>query len=153
MLRTTCLGILAGAFALCAAAQDTQYHAEGQQIPPPACMNLHHAWETPLYPCAPHIHHLWIADLQHWRAERRIRTAYDPSRYELQNLRWTQSSFIQPQMMVHDRYFYDPVAGRYTVDRYLDDLEKRYGGIDAVLVWATCDLSIGCCPFEVSRRS
>ena len=39
--------------------------------------------------------------------------------------------------MVHDRYFYDPVAGRYTVDRYLDDLEKRYGGIDAVLIWAT----------------
>jgi formylglycine-generating enzyme required for sulfatase activity len=40
-------------------------------------------------------------------------------------------------MMVHDRYFYDPVAGKYTVDRYLDDLEKRYGGIDAVLIWAT----------------
>ena len=45
--------------------------------------------------------------------------------------KWAQSSFIQPQMMMEDRYFYDPVAGRYTVDRYLDDLEKRYGGIDA----------------------
>ena len=33
--------------------------------------------------------------------------------------------------------FYDPVAGRYTVDRYLDDLEKRYGGIDSVLIWPT----------------
>ena len=40
-------------------------------------------------------------------------------------------------MMVQDRYFYDSVAGRYTVDRYLDDLEKRYGGIDAVLIWPT----------------
>jgi hypothetical protein len=30
-----------------------------------------------------------------------------------------------------------PRRGRYTVDRYLDDLEKRYGGIDAVLVWST----------------
>jgi formylglycine-generating enzyme required for sulfatase activity len=38
-------------------------------------------------------------------------------------------------MMVEDRYFYDPVAGKYTVDRYLDDLDKRYGGIDAVLIW------------------
>ena len=37
--------------------------------------------------------------------------------------------------MVEERYFYDPVAGKYTVDRYLDDLEKRYGGIDAVLIW------------------
>ncbi len=45
--------------------------------------------------------------------------------------------FIQPQMMVQDRYFYDPVAHKYTVDRYLDDLEKRYGGIDAVLIWPT----------------
>jgi iron(II)-dependent oxidoreductase len=44
---------------------------------------------------------------------------------------------MQPQMMVEDRYFYDPVAGKYTVDRYLDDLDKRYGGIDAVLVWHT----------------
>ena len=26
---------------------------------------------------------------------------------------------------------------RYTVDRYLDDLEKRYGGIDSVLIWHT----------------
>ena len=25
--------------------------------------------------------------------------------------------------------------GKYTVDRYLDDLNKRYGGIDAVLLW------------------
>ena len=33
--------------------------------------------------------------------------------------------------------FYDPVADKYTVDRYLDDLEKRYGGIDAVLIWPT----------------
>ncbi len=83
------------------------------------------------------MHEHWLEDLEHWRTERRIRIAYDPSRYELPAFQWTQSSFIQPQMMVHDRYFYDPVAGHYTVDRYLDDVEKRYGGIDAVLVWAT----------------
>ena len=37
--------------------------------------------------------------------------------------------------MVEDRYFYDPNTGLYTVDRYLNDLEKRYGGIDSVLIW------------------
>ena len=67
--------------------------------------------------------------------ERRIRIGYDDSEYLRPQLAWTQSSFIQPQMMIHDRYFYDPVAGKYTVDRYLDDLERRYGGIDSVLVW------------------
>jgi iron(II)-dependent oxidoreductase len=40
-------------------------------------------------------------------------------------------------MMVQDRYFYDPVAGNHTVDRYVDDLERRYGGIDSVLIWPT----------------
>src|SRR5579884_909933 len=38
-------------------------------------------------------------------------------------------------MMVEERSFYDPISGRYTVDRYLDDLDKRYGGIDSVLIW------------------
>ena len=138
MLRTISLGILAGAMALTASAQDTLYPARGQQIPPPDCMNLHYAWEGLLQAgCAPFAHEHWLRDIQHWRAERRIRVAYDPARYSLPALQWTQSSFMQPQMMVQDRYFYDPVAGHYTVDRYLDDLEKRYGGIDAVLIWST----------------
>ena len=49
-------------------------------------------------------------DIRHWRMERQIRIGYDGSRYEMPELKWTQSSFIQPQMMVQDRYFYDPVA-------------------------------------------
>ena len=77
----------------------------------------------------------WLADIKHWRMERRIRIGYNGAEYDRPELEWTQSTFIQPQMMIHDRYFYDPLAGRYTVDRYLDDLEKRYGGIDSVLVW------------------
>jgi formylglycine-generating enzyme required for sulfatase activity len=100
-------------------------------------MYLHFAWDNVPVICPANMHERWLKDLWHWRAERLIRTTYDPARYELPALRWTQSSFIQPQMMVQDRYFYDPVAGRYTVDRYLGDLEKRYGGIDAVLVWST----------------
>jgi gamma-glutamyl hercynylcysteine S-oxide synthase len=138
MPRALIPGILAVALTAAAAAQDTQYPARGQQIPPPDCMNLHFAWQNVLQPvCQPGAHDYWLKDLQHWRSERRIRVAFDPSRYESPALEWAQSSFIQPQMMVQDRYFYDPSAGRYTVDRYLDDLEQRYGGIDAVLVWAT----------------
>jgi iron(II)-dependent oxidoreductase len=118
-------------------AQDSFYSPKEQQIPPPSCFTIHGAWEGGYVPCTAASHSDWLRDISHWRAERRIRVGYDPSRYELPALKWTQSSFIQPQMMVHDRYFYDPVAGKYTVDRYLDDLEKRYGGIDAVLIWAT----------------
>jgi formylglycine-generating enzyme required for sulfatase activity len=137
MFRNTSLGIMLAAIALGAAAQDTLYAPRNQQIPTPHCLELQNAWEGPQTNCSPFAHERWLADLKHWRAERRIRIAYDASRYDLPAFKWTQSSFMQPQMMVHDRYFYDPLAGRYTVDRYLDDLEKRYGGIDAVLIWAT----------------
>jgi iron(II)-dependent oxidoreductase len=137
IMRILTLGILSVAITLAAAAQDTQFGPREQQIPPPDCMNLHNAWEGPAPQCPPFMHDRWLRDLQHWRAERRIRVAYDGSRYDMPALKWTQSSFMQPQMMVHDRYLYDPVAGKYTVDRYLDDVTSRYGGIDAVLVWAT----------------
>jgi iron(II)-dependent oxidoreductase len=119
------------------ASQDSRYRPQGQQIPTPDCLVMKGAWEGGSRPCTQSEHETWLADITHWRNERRIRIGYNGSRYDLPALRWTQSSFMQPQMMVHDRYFYDPVAHRYTVDRYLDDLEKRYGGIDAVLLWPT----------------
>jgi iron(II)-dependent oxidoreductase len=118
-------------------AQDTRFRPVGQQIPTPPCLTLKAAWDGGWTACSQVERDAWLADITHWRNERRIRAAYDGSRYDVAALRWTQSSFFQPQMMVEDRYFYDPVAHRYTVDRYLDDLEKRYGGIDSVLVWPT----------------
>jgi iron(II)-dependent oxidoreductase len=126
-------------------AQDTAYvpggaaawDPEWQQIAGPKCLEMRGAWEGGSSVCAPEDHDNWLADVTHWRIERRIRIGYSDSRYELPALKWTQSSFIQPQMMVQDRFLYDPVTHRYTVDRYVDDTVKRYGGIDAVLVWPT----------------
>jgi len=120
-----------------ASAQDTFNAPRDQQIPPPACFTIRGAWEGGYVPCTAFSHSAWLADISHWRDERRIRVGYDPGRYEMPALKWAQSAFMQPQMMVHDRYFYDPVSRAYTVDRYLDDLAKRYGGIDAVLIWST----------------
>jgi gamma-glutamyl hercynylcysteine S-oxide synthase len=129
--------ILAGA----AIAQDSHYSPVGQQFPSPTCLSISGEYLAAssggYQACSGETHREWLKDLEHWRVERRIRVGYDNARYLNPALQWAQSSFIQPQMMVQDRYFYDPVSGKYTVDRYLDDLEKRYGGIDAVLVWAT----------------
>jgi len=77
----------------------------------------------------------WLGQMLDWRDAERARLHYNGSEYSRSELRWSQKSFIQPQAMVEDRYLYDPVAGHYTVDRYLDDLELRYGGIDSILLW------------------
>lgn len=103
-----------------ASSQDTQYPPQNMLTPGPAS-----AQDFPA----------WLADLQHWRRESLIRLGYDGSQYERAELEWTQSSFIQPQMMIHDRYFFDPARLKYSVERYLGDLQQRFGGIDSVLVW------------------
>jgi formylglycine-generating enzyme required for sulfatase activity len=131
------VAVLALAVATISSAQDSNFAPEGQQIPVPECLAMKGLWEGGSKPCSQTEHEAWLADITHWKMERRIRIGYNGTRYELPALQWTQSSFMQPQMMVQDRYFYDPVASKYTVDRYLDDLEKRYGGIDAVLIWPT----------------
>jgi hypothetical protein len=55
--------------------------------------------------------------------------------YDNPDLQWAKTAFLQPQVMIHDRYLWDRDANKWTVDLYLDDLEARYGGIDVVLVW------------------
>jgi formylglycine-generating enzyme required for sulfatase activity len=77
----------------------------------------------------------WLRGLREWRQEHLIRIGFDDAIYRRPELRWAQRNFVHALLMVEDRFFYDPVAKRYTVDRYLDDLEKRYGGIDSVLIW------------------
>jgi iron(II)-dependent oxidoreductase len=122
-------------------AQDSKYVPGGQweqmMIAAPSCYAPNDQWDPADGDRTCETHAAWLSDITHWRAERRIRIGYDGTRYQLPSLQWTQRSFIQPQMMVQDRYFYDPISGKYTVDRYLDDLDVRYGGIDAVLIWPT----------------
>lgn len=77
----------------------------------------------------------WLAELRDWRREHLTRIGYDDANYRRPELQWAQRNFVHAQMMVEDRYFYDPEQGRYTVDRYLDDVEQRYGGLDSVLIW------------------
>jgi iron(II)-dependent oxidoreductase len=77
----------------------------------------------------------WIRELTDWRREHLTRIGYDDANYRRPELQWAQRNFVHAQMMIEDRYFHDPVIGKYTVDRYLDDLEERFGGLDSVLLW------------------
>jgi iron(II)-dependent oxidoreductase len=131
--RIAGLALLAASFTAHANAQFG--NPTGQLILAPPCLAMGPIVRPGAPACTPSTHRDWLAETTHWRTERLIRIGYDGSRYNLPQLQWAQHSFMQPQMMVHDRYLYDPVTGKYTIDRYLDDLEKRYGGIDAVLAW------------------
>jgi iron(II)-dependent oxidoreductase len=102
-------------------AQDTQFPAQASQIPGPGEGAAARA--------------AWLTDITRWRHERLIRIGYHDEEYKRPELAWAQHNFVAPQVMVEERYLYDPQTGKYTVDRYLDDLEKRYGGIDSVLLW------------------
>jgi gamma-glutamyl hercynylcysteine S-oxide synthase len=117
--------------------QDSSTRPAGEQIPGPACYVVPDEDSVPAVTCTQAEVNRWLADIQHWRSEHLLRMGYDGSQYAREELQWAQSSFVQPQMMAHDRFFYDPLTREYTVTRYLDDVTKRYGGIDSVLVWPT----------------
>lgn len=124
----------------CLLAQDTKYPPQGEQIPGPANPTAtadHCCAAGGERPISESAREAWLEDVLHWRQEHLARIGYSGSQYDRPELQWTQRAFIQPQMMAHDRYFYDPESGKYTVDRYLADLNQRYGGIDAVLIWPT----------------
>ena len=81
----------------------------------------------------------WAAANAEWTAARHRQLGElgvgDFSAYNEPELQWTRSNFVQPQSMIHDRYLFDRASGAWTVDRFLDDLTARYGGIDSVLLW------------------
>lgn len=80
---------------------------------------------------------LWISKMKKWRVEEKNKLNYKGVEYSRPEFGWIKQTFIYAQMMAHDRYIYDPTAGKYTVDRYVNDVIKRYGGLDAVLIWPT----------------
>ena len=119
-------------------AQETPYKPVGAQIPGPGNRALPLDWQVNLNMWKADAwtdRDAWLASMRAWRVERLKRMGYDDGLYTRPEFAWTQRNLIHTQMMVEDRYFFDPKTGQYTVDRYLDDLEKRFGGIDSVLVW------------------
>ena len=79
----------------------------------------------------------WLEDLKVTRKSALEAVNYTGGVFSTPGMKWSQTSYIQPQMHPYDRFFYNISTHNYTVDYYLDDLERRYGGIDALLMWPT----------------
>lgn len=77
----------------------------------------------------------WLADMKQWRDHERAGLDFSHSVYDLPRLKWTQSNFVQTQVMIHDRFLF--ADGAYTPETFLSDLKTRYGGVDSVLLWPT----------------
>jgi len=81
----------------------------------------------------------WLAAMKGWQTAARG-DWFTGAAYKDPQLKWTQTAYIQPQMHPYDRFFFDPTIGSdgdYTVQKWLDDVDVRYGGVDAILMWPT----------------
>ena len=79
----------------------------------------------------------WRAAMAQWKACVARGMNYSGEAFRLPELAWTRTSYIQPQMHPYDRLFFD--GENYTVQKWLDDVNARYGGVDSILMWPTCE--------------
>lgn len=135
LLATALLGTLA-LFSLLG--QDTLHQPEGNQINGPGEPTSRPGWIQSIqeYKRDPATDRkAWLHDLKVWRHEHLIRMGYNDAEYRRPEFQWSQRNFISPQVMVEERTLFDAAHNRWTVEKYLADLKKRYGGIDSVLLW------------------
>ena len=76
----------------------------------------------------------WMAAMKDMRSKCQAALNFTGAAFKVPELLWTQTAYISPQMHPYDRFFFDPALGNgtggagYTVDKWLGDLNKRYGG-------------------------
>mmetsp|Transcript_25629 Transcript_25629/g.59059 ORF Transcript_25629/g.59059 Transcript_25629/m.59059 type:complete len:719 (-) Transcript_25629:225-2381(-) len=79
----------------------------------------------------------WLADIRGQRRSTLQQIGFKGGVFNIPEVVWTQTSYIQVQMHPYDRFFYNLKERRFTVDKYLRDVGERYGGLDSMLVWAS----------------
>ena len=79
----------------------------------------------------------WEKQIEYWRTTQKSEMDYKGTHYVDKTVQWVRKDFIQTQMMVQERDFYDPKTNSYTVDKYLDSIASKYGGLNSVLIWPT----------------
>jgi len=79
----------------------------------------------------------WINEIKNWRTTTRKSIQYQDSEYEQSETRWASTSLVEVLVMIEDRYIYDLVTKEWTVSKFLDDLNSRWGGADQIMLWPT----------------
>ncbi|GMF26832.1 unnamed protein product [Phytophthora lilii] len=96
-------------------------------------------WEVINAPANPDELDAWRRDWATWKKMELVNNHYDAmdscNVYNIKETQWTQQNFVQVFLMMNDRDIYDREMQQYTVDMYVDKMEKRVGPIDSVLIW------------------
>ena len=85
----------------------------------------------------------WLTAMREFRTDCQNKIGFTGTAFRVPELKWAQTAYMGPQMHPYDRMFFDPALGNgtngsvYTVDRWLADLNVRFGGIDKALLWPT----------------
>lgn len=77
----------------------------------------------------------WREALQTEREQMKRRLAYDDTLYRRPDFAWVPSCYSCCFVMMCDRQFYDSATQRFTVDAFVADGIRRFGGFDAVVLW------------------
>ena len=67
----------------------------------------------------------WMTNLSKWRQAQLKKLVQTPRVSARPELAWALSAFVEVQVMIHDRYLYNRTSRRWTVDRFLSDVNKR----------------------------
>jgi len=70
-----------------------------------------------------------------WRDEIRHSLNYNDALYRKPEFAWGASAFSCCFLMMCDEAFYDPKSGCYTVESFLDEGIKEFGGYDSLVLW------------------
>lgn len=70
-----------------------------------------------------------------WREQVRKEINYDASLYDRKDFQWVRSAFNCCFLMMYDQNFYDRERNCYTIEKVLDEGQKRFGGYDIVVLW------------------
>jgi len=79
----------------------------------------------------------WQKQIEQWRKIEKTKLAFRDTHYNDKEIQWVRDDFIQTQLMVQERSFYNPAKNEYTVDKYLKEITARYGGLNSILIWPT----------------
>ncbi|KAI7900048.1 C-type lectin protein [Cokeromyces recurvatus] len=95
-------------------------------------------------PASPRDYMEWISHLKKWRLEQHNKKEnLTTSSYDISKLQWVQASYVQPHVMMNDLFLFDPKTNKFTVDKFVNDIEERYGKVDSVVVWPAFP-NLGC---------